>query len=168
MDIATSLGINWKLLIGEIINFLVLLFILNKLVFKPLLKMMNERQKKIERGINQAAESEKRLKEISDLTKEIEQKTRKEANKLIDKGKENGQKERDRIIAQAKEDGIKLQKEADTQIAQEHKKALASVQSEVLEMSKKLAGAILHQAIGEKEDKTIIDKAFAKLNSESK
>jgi len=35
-------------------------------------------------------------------------------------------------------------------------------------MSKQLAGAILHQAIGEKEDKAIIDKAFAKLNAESK
>jgi len=52
-----TFGINWKLLIAQLINFSVVLFVMWKWVYTPLLKLIEDRQKKIEQGIRDAEAS---------------------------------------------------------------------------------------------------------------
>ena len=59
-----QLGINWKLLVSQGVNFFILLTVLALLVYRPLLKTMEERKKKIELGLRGAEEVESRLKAI--------------------------------------------------------------------------------------------------------
>lgn len=70
-ELFSQLGINWKLLVAQTVNFLLLLVILRFTVYKPLLSMLKERREKIEQGLKDAeaagkkldeAESEKRAK----------------------------------------------------------------------------------------------------------
>ena len=48
-ELFSKLGIDWKLLIAQIINFLVLLFVLYKFAYRPILSMLEKRTKKIEK-----------------------------------------------------------------------------------------------------------------------
>jgi F-type H+-transporting ATPase subunit b len=74
-----QLGIDWRLLISQAANFLLLLIVLRAFAYKPLLALMKERRKKIEEGLTQAAEAEKRLRDANDVMKdkikEADQKT---------------------------------------------------------------------------------------------
>jgi len=56
----TQLGINWKLLLAQGINFGLLLVVLAKFVYRPLLKLMKEQREKIEFGLKGAEEAAKR------------------------------------------------------------------------------------------------------------
>ncbi len=62
--LAEQLGVEWRLLLTQGVNFFVLLAALTILVYRPLLKLLEERRKKIELGLEGAAEVRRRLAEI--------------------------------------------------------------------------------------------------------
>lgn len=63
-------GIDWKLLLSQLVNFSLILIILRIFVYKPLLKILKERKQKIEEGLIKAAESDVRLKEVDQIAKQ--------------------------------------------------------------------------------------------------
>lgn len=66
-QLLSQLGIDWRLLIAQAVNFFLLLVILRLFVYKPLIGMMHERRKKIEEGIAKAEEADERLKEVNHI-----------------------------------------------------------------------------------------------------
>ncbi len=108
MEALHSLGIDWKLFIAQVINFLVLLFILSKVLYKPLLNMFDARTKKIEKGLKDAeAASESRTKAEEDA-EEIRQKAYKESNEILSNGKKEADEEAKKIIADAQAEAQKI------------------------------------------------------------
>ncbi|OHA09393.1 MAG: hypothetical protein A3B37_02415 [Candidatus Sungbacteria bacterium RIFCSPLOWO2_01_FULL_59_16] len=63
-DLFHQLGIDWRLLLAQGVNFFVVLAVLTALVYRPLLRLLAERRARIEFGLKGAAEAERRLKEI--------------------------------------------------------------------------------------------------------
>ena len=64
--LAEQLGVEWRLLLTQGVNFFVLLAALTVLVYRPLLKLLEERRQKIELGLRGAEEIERRLREIEE------------------------------------------------------------------------------------------------------
>src|SRR5437667_224731 len=60
LDIS-ALGFNLPALIAQLINFLLLLLIFQVLLYKPLLKMLDERKKRIQEGLDASDEAKRRL-----------------------------------------------------------------------------------------------------------
>ena len=69
-ELLFQLGINWKLFLSQMINFAILFGALTFLVYKPLMKVMNDRTKKIQDGLEKAQEADTRLKEVDVIAKE--------------------------------------------------------------------------------------------------
>lgn len=65
-----QLGIDWHLLLSQAVNFFLLLVILRIFVYKPLLKLLHERQARIAEGLTKADEADKRLLEVEEIGKE--------------------------------------------------------------------------------------------------
>ncbi len=61
-EILHNLGIDWKLLIAQVINFAILFFILRKFVYKPILGILQKRREDIEKGIEFNKSADERLK----------------------------------------------------------------------------------------------------------
>ena len=68
MELLQKLGIDWRLLIAQLVNFSILVIILYKLLYKPVLKVLNDRKEKIEQGLKDA----KSLGEELERTKELQ------------------------------------------------------------------------------------------------
>lgn len=166
MEIFSALGINWKLLLGQIINFLIILYLLNRFVFKKLMGTVSEREKKIRQGIENANTSEKKLEETKLLVQKIEQGAHQNAQKIIEKGRKDGITEKGKIIQEAQDQKLKIMKGMESQIEAEKKRLLAEIQGEALDMTKKMTAKILAEVIGEKEDKAAIKNAFSKLKAQ--
>lgn len=78
-----KIGINPVSLIAQIINFGLLLFILSKLLYKPVLRLFDERAKKIAQGLKAAEDSLKEKEKIEEMKKEEMKKNRQEMEKLL-------------------------------------------------------------------------------------
>lgn len=73
-----QLGIDWKIFLSQAVNFFILLLVLTFFVYKPLIKIIKQRNAKIKEGLDKAEEADVRLKEIDVIgagkIKEAEQK----------------------------------------------------------------------------------------------
>lgn len=67
LQLVSQLGIDWHLLVAQAVNFFLLLTILRMFVYKPLLKMMHDRQMRIEGGLMKADEADRRLHEVDEM-----------------------------------------------------------------------------------------------------
>jgi F-type H+-transporting ATPase subunit b len=65
----SQLGIDWRLLLSQAVNFFLLLIILRIFVYKPLLKLLHDRRAKIEEGLMKADEADRRLLEVEEIGK---------------------------------------------------------------------------------------------------
>jgi F-type H+-transporting ATPase subunit b len=92
-----SLGINLPLLVVFIINFIVLFILLRLFLFKPVLKMLDERAKRTKEGM-----------ELAEATKKEFEQAKVEVQKQIDKGRQEAQA----IIAQTMQTGERLKEES--------------------------------------------------------
>ena len=76
-----QLGVDWKLFLSQAVNFGILLLVLTFFVYKPLIKIIKERNAKIKEGLDKAEEADVRLKEIDNIGNE---KIKEAENKSID------------------------------------------------------------------------------------
>ncbi|MBI3633374.1 MAG: hypothetical protein HY226_03730 [Candidatus Vogelbacteria bacterium] len=109
----THLGINWQLLLAQGVNFFVLVIALNFFLYKPLLKLLNDRKRRIEEGLRNADAMDKRLTEIDELKRAEILKGEKEALSIIEAANKAGQANRVEILKTAEADAESVKKKAE-------------------------------------------------------
>ena len=150
-------NINAKL-IAQILNFLVLVFVLAKFVYKPVLGIMEERKNKIASDLETA---EKAKNDAEAVKAEYAAKladARQEAQAIIENARKTAQAAHDKIMADTKveqEQYVAAQKEI---IATEKKKAMDEVRAQVISLSMIAAGKIVEQKLNSEEDKKMASK----------
>jgi F-type H+-transporting ATPase subunit b len=83
LNILGSVGFNWHVALANFVNFLIILFILNKFFFRKLGKTITDRQEAIQRGLSQASDAEKALARVEEEKKEILRSAKKEGHAII-------------------------------------------------------------------------------------
>ena len=111
-----GLGINLPLLLAFIVSFLILFGLLSVVLYKPVLKMLDERQARIKESMEQAEQ----IKQQTETTKE-------EIRSQLDSARKEGQK----IIAQAEEIGVKLKADAKEEARKEAEALIAKAKAEM-------------------------------------
>ena len=145
-------------LIAQILNFLVLVFVLAKFVYKPVLGIMEERKNKIASDLETA---EKAKNDAEAVKAEYAAKladARQEAQAIIENARKTAQAAHDKIMADTKveqEQYVAAQKEI---IATEKKKAMDEVRAQVIRLSMIAAGKIVEQKLNSEEDKKMASK----------
>src|SRR3989304_5856480 len=87
MEFLKEFGIQPTLLIAQIVNFLIILFLLKKFFYKPIIKLLDDRKKKIEESLKNAEEIEERLKQTEEKSAQIIEEERRNSRNLIAEAK---------------------------------------------------------------------------------
>lgn len=103
-EIIHAFGIDWRLLIIQMVNFFLLMFILTKFLYKPLLETIEERRNTIEDGLKNAENAKVALNEASAEAKNIKLGAHHEAQSAIARGKKLGEEEHHSIVSKAEQD----------------------------------------------------------------
>jgi F-type H+-transporting ATPase subunit b len=83
LSILSSVGFNWHVALANFVNFLIILFIVNKFFFGKIGKTIEKRQEIIERGLNQASDAEKLLAHAETRMAEILATAEKEGKTIV-------------------------------------------------------------------------------------
>ena len=132
-------------LIAQVLNFLILVFILAKFAYKPLMKIMDDRKNKIA-GDLAAAETAKT--DAESIKAEY-------AQAIIDNARKTAQTAHDKILADTKAEQDQIVKTAKEAIALEKKQALSEIRAHVINLSLVAASKIVEQKLGSEEDKKL-------------
>jgi F-type H+-transporting ATPase subunit b len=163
MDILKTFGIDIYLTIAQIVNFLIILFILKKYLYKPLFKMLKKRQDLAKEVVENAESSRKELDKARAEEKKIIKKAQEAAAQIVSDTKEQA----DEIIKQsevnARQQTERMIEEARNQIAQETANAQQQLNRYVSKLSVDILRKSLQNVFGDKEQDVLIEKALKEM-----
>ncbi len=142
-------------LIAQVLNFLVLVFVLAKFAYKPLLKMMDERKNKIAGDLAAAEQAKTDAEAVKAEYAAKLAAARQEAHVIIDNARKAAQAAHDKALADTKAEQEQIIAAAKETIAMEKKKSLGEVRYQVIALSMAAAGKIIEQKLSSDEDKKL-------------
>jgi F-type H+-transporting ATPase subunit b len=158
------LGINWKILIGQLVNFLILFYLLQRFAFKPFLKVLRERREKIEKGVKLAQESEEKIKLVEKEREEILKKEEERAKQILKEYEKRGKEKEKEIISLAEKEKTKILEEAEKTAESEIEKLKKEFSQKNLDVVFALTEKFLMEKIDSEKDKKIIKNLLTNKN----
>lgn len=158
MEILAKIGIKPGVLIAQIINFLILVIILYKLAYKPVLNLLKERSDKISKSMKHAEEVEKNLKKTEEDYENKMKEAYKEAQAVLEKARKEADENRVKIIEEAKMETDRSVNKAKTEIAAEKDKMLSEAKKELSELLIMSVKKVVAQGIDEKADNILVEQ----------
>ncbi len=130
-ELVHNLGIEWKVLLAQIVNFAILLFVLKKFAYKPLLKILNERREKIDEAIKRSKSVDQKMAEIEALKEQILAEARIKSEKILKKAEEAARKVQEEMLKDTHSKSEKLLQETEKKIQAEREKIFQEVKKEI-------------------------------------
>lgn len=152
--------IDWKLIIAQLVNFAIVLFVLKYYAYGPVLKMMNERSEKIEKGIKDAEHAHKKLAEIAEKEKEVLVEAKKQAGVIIAQAEATAIKNKEAILDESKMQTEKLLADAAKRMEAERVQMMQDIKAQVAELVVAATGKVLAEKIDADKDREIIARAI--------
>jgi F-type H+-transporting ATPase subunit b len=162
------LSLDPGVMIWAWITFLVLLFLLYKIAWKPILSAIDNREKLIQDSIEQAENAKKESEELLEKHKSLIRNAEEEAQKIIKENKELAEKSRQDLIEQAKEESGKLREKAKKEIEHEKESALQALRSEVVDLTMTATKKLIGDVLDESKHRGIIENYIQKLPESEK
>lgn len=164
VEIIGSLGVNPLLLGTNIINFVVLVFLLKIFAYKPILQFIEERTAKIKKGIEDAELAKTNLAQATTQREQILLEARQEARQIIEQATSTAQQKTDQAIQHSRAESEKIVKTAQAQIKLEQTEALQQAKREVADLVIQASEKLLRKKIDPATDQVLIDKTLSELN----
>ncbi|MBI2017880.1 F0F1 ATP synthase subunit B [Candidatus Daviesbacteria bacterium] len=164
MDILNQFGINPVLLAAQTINFLILLFLLRKFLYGPILRVLETRKKKIEESLKNAEEIERKLLLTEEEKEKILAKTAIEAGKLIDDTKKEIELMKQEGRVQAEALAAQIIKKGEASAKAEMERMQSEVMSHLSEIIALGMQKITGKALNKKEERELIEKEVRNLS----
>lgn len=163
MDFLKNLGFDPIMLGAQILNFLIILFLLKRFLYKPVMDMIKKREDVIKEGLKQAEESKIALEKALEEEKKILKKAQDKSKEIIDNASSQALTISKEIEESAKGQAEKILLDAKAQIESETKEAEKRLSQNVSKLSIEILEKALKEVFGEKEEKIVLTKALKNL-----
>lgn len=164
MEILKQFGVNPLLLAAQVVNFFILLFILKKLLYKPLLKVLEERKRKVEESLKKAEEIEKKLKEITEQEAEAILKSAREGEKIINEAGEQAAQIMERVNKAAEQILLKATDDAKKIIELERETLMSQTRVQMGTLVALAFEKVTGKILTEKDKKEIVEREIKNIS----
>ena len=167
MDTQALVTIVPSTFILTILNLFIQMFLMKKFLFKPIRRVLEERQKRADQNIR-AAEQEKAEAETvkAEYTKNMAQ-AREEAAGILERAKQDASQQADELLQSARSEAQALKAKAESDIRQEKKRALNEAKDEIGGLAMDIAGRVVEREIHEADHRALIDDFLQKVEDAS-
>ena len=163
MQFFEAFGVNWVALLFQIVNFLLLLYLLNRFLFKRVFALLDERGQKISKGLEDA-EAAARDRELARAEREAAvSEARKEASEMIARANKIAEDTRNEILADAKAEAEKVTARARDEIVAEKDKAMAEIRGQVAELALAAAGKLVRKEMDGPTQRRLVEEFLAEV-----
>ena len=151
------------LYIWTIITFLLLFYVLAKFAWKPLLKMLEERENLIKNSLGDAEKARQELEKLNSESEAIISQARSDAQSILADGKAAAEKIKEDTISKAKDEADKIREDVQHQIQVEKDKAITDIKKEVVDLSISVAEKLINKNISEQDNSSLIEESLKKI-----
>ncbi len=161
VDGLKALGINLPSLLAQLINFTILLVVLYLLAYKPVLRLLDERRKRIQEGIEASEEAKRRLAEAEKEVQSELEKARQEGHALIGQAQQISGRIQEEARTQARQEAEQLLTRARSEIQLERDSAIAELRKEFADLTITAAERVIRQSLDRQAHRRLIEETLA-------
>ena len=154
------------LYIWTIVVFLVLLGLLAKFAWKPLLEALEKRQESIRRSLDDAAKARQELERLHTESQRMLAEARAEAESIVARTREDANRLRDEMRQKAQQEAANIVKNAEKQIELETARALQHIRHEAVDLSIAIASKLLQRNVSKEDNERLIEDTFKQLEAQ--
>ena len=155
------------LFLWTILTFLVLLGLLAKFAWKPLLALLDRREEMIRLSLDDAEKAKQELQRLQQESKEILSKARVEAQSILAKSRSEAEKLKGELRQEAKVQADSILRDAEKQIQVETEKAIAVIKNEVVDLSLLVASKLIKRNLSKEDNQSLIEESLKEVESSS-
>jgi len=153
------------LFIWTILTFLVLVALLGKFAWRPLLEALDSRQLAIRKALDDAQQAKQELERLEQESAQIIRKARADAEAIITQSRADGDRLREELRQKAKAEAEGIMRNAERQIQLETGRALQQIRSEAVDLSVMIASKIIQRNISKEDNERLIADALQQVES---
>ena len=162
MELLSKLGIDWSLLVAQMVNFGVLVGLLTFFIYRPLLNVLDARREKIRKSMEDVKLIDKQKKDMEALREAELRKIDQECGAFMEKTKQQAEKMRQEILATAKKEADQLLERGRQQLENERGRVFADVQNVLTAVIMKMTQKIIEREFSKADQ----DRILASLSQE--
>jgi F-type H+-transporting ATPase subunit b len=159
-EIATRFGVEWPLLIAQVVNFALVAFVLWRFAFKPVLATMDERNRKIQEGLQFAEASKQQLEETEKRQAAVLKEANEKAQAILAEARDQSTAYAEQQRAVTDRQMADLLARGQESIERERQKMLSDVRQEVARLVVLTTGKVLETELSD-ADKSRFNSAAA-------
>lgn len=160
-----AFGVDLPKLIFQIVNFLLLLYLANRFLFKPVLKLLDGRQAKIRKGLEDA-EAAERDRQLAQAEREAAvDEARKEAQAMMARANKIADDTRSEILDKARSESETLIARAREEITAEKERAMAELRAQVADLALDAAGKLVKSQMNGDTQRRLVDDFLAEVDT---
>lgn len=164
-DLIHKLGIDWRLLVANIVTFLIVLAILQRFAFKPILRVLDKRRELAEKTVSQEKAAQAALAGADAQHKELVSAARREAGDILVEARAEAEALKERTINEAKDEAAKISTETRAELRREKAAMLSEAKQDLAELVVAAAGSLVDQKTGKQFDRKAADDVLKNISS---
>lgn len=154
-----KLGVDVRLLVAQGVNFLIVLLVLSRFVFRPLLATMRKRSERIAQGLRDADRVDREKEAFAAWKRKQEQEARRETAAILTKAEEGARHRRDTLTRAAETEAEAMHDRATEEAERLRREALESAQRDVGALVVDVAERVLERRLPSAEREAFIEDA---------
>lgn len=155
-----GIGINLPLLVAFVINFVILFGLLSIVLYKPVLKMLDERQAKIKESLEQAEQIKEEVARSDEQIKANLKTAHKEEQALIAQAAQIGERLTEEAKEKARQEAESLIAKAHAEIGRERDKAIGELRKEFVDIAILAAEKVINETLDREKHRKLIDEVL--------
>lgn len=161
VDGLKALGINLPSLIAQLLNFFLLLAILYLVAYKPVMRMLDERRRRIQEGIRASEEAKERLAQTEKEVQAQLERARQEGQALIGQAQQISARIQEESRQQARQEAEQLLGRARSEIQLERDSAIAQLRREFADLTVRAAERVIRRSLDREAHRHLIEEVLA-------
>lgn len=168
MDTGLVIGatLNWGDALYQLAAFLVLMWLLKKFAWAPLMGVMKKREEHVASEIDSAEKARKEAEGLLAQHQQMMKEARLESQTFIESAKKQGEVQKVEIITTARTEAERLKESARLEIQQERENAVQALREQVASLSVLIASKVIEKELNEKDQEKLIQEYIKKAGEE--
>lgn len=158
-----TFGIHGDLFLAQLVNFLLVLIVLWRFVYKPILGMLDKREKEVAQSVKNVEEIESRMKASEKEREAMLIEARREAQAIIESAMKETDARKNDMLDAAKKEVERVIVKGKEQLVAEREASLLALRKEVIDLAVRAAAKIVTEGLTQKKSQSLAEEVVRKL-----
>ena len=155
-----DIGVNLPLLLAFIVNFVILFGLLGLVLYKPVMKMLDERAKKIKEGMERAEATKEEYARVEEEVKRLVSKAREDGQALVSQATQIGERLKEEAREGAKEEAQVIIDRTRAELEEERDRIIDDLRREFVDISISAAEKVIKETLDKEIHRRLIEEAL--------